>query len=143
MTKLLVSCALAVISFAVAPLSLMAEAQCRLGNATLKGTYLISISGTGWIKGVGLVAAVGEHTWDGQGHTVATYTLSANGTILRGVTVTGTYTVNPDCTGSLAESDGSTYDFVVAPDGRTETWISTGADTVISGTEVRLSHDEP
>ena len=137
MKKLLASCALAAMSFALAPLAAMAaEAQCPLRNATLHGTYVVS--GTGTIVGVGPIAAVGEHTYDGQGHTVATYTLSVNGTIIKGVTVTGTYTVNPDCTMSLAESDGSTYDFVVAPDGRTTTWINTGTGTVVSGTEVRL-----
>lgn len=98
------------------------------------------VYGTGTIVNVGPIAAVGEHTYDGQGHSVATYTLSVNGTIISGATVTGTYTVNPDCTMSLAESDGSTYDFVVASDGRTATWIQTSTGTVISGTEVRLSH---
>jgi len=52
--------------------------------------------------------------------------------------VTGTYTVNPDCTGSHAESDGSHYDYVVAPDGNTVTWIKTDAGAVVGGTEVRL-----
>lgn len=139
MTKLLASCALATISLAVAPMSLRAaETPCLLQNATLHGTYVVY--GTGTIVGVGPIAAVGEHTYDGQGHTVATYTLSVNGTIIRGVTVTGAYTVNPDCTMTLSESDGSTYDFVVAPDGRTATWINTGSGTVVTGTEVRLSH---
>jgi len=139
MRKLLVSCALAAISLAVAPLTLMAaEVPCPLQNATLHGTYVVY--GTGTIVGVGPIAAVGEHTYDGQGHSVATYTLSVNGTIIKGVTVTGTYTVNSDCTMSLAESDGSTYDLVVAPDGHMDTWINTGSGTVVSGTEVRLSH---
>ena len=86
---------------------------------------------------VGQVAALGEHTWDGQGKTVATNTISANGTILH-VTVTGTYTVNADCTASLAESDGSHYRFVVAPDGNTASWIEIDPGTVVSGTEARL-----
>ena len=54
--------------------------------------------------------------------------------------VTGTYTVSPDCTASHAESDGSHYDYVVAPDGNTVTWIKTDPGTVVSGTEVRLRH---
>jgi hypothetical protein len=139
MKKLLASCALAAISFVVAPLAATAAAtQCTLQNATLHGTYVVS--GTGTIVGVGPIAAVGEHTYDGQGQSVATYTVSVNGTIIRGVTVTGTYTINRDCTMSLSESDGSTYDLVVAPDGRTTTWINTGTGTVFMGTEVRLSH---
>jgi len=129
--------ALVVFTAALAPQALRAaEALCPLGNATLRGTYVVS--GTGTIVGVGSIAAVGEHTYDGRGHTVATFTLSVNGTIMRGVTVTGTYTVNADCTATLAESDGNNYDFVVAPDGRMTTWINTGTGTVVSGTEVRL-----
>jgi hypothetical protein len=54
------------------------------------------------------------------------------------VTVTGTYTVNPNCTASLAESDGSHYKFVVAPDGNTASWIEIDPGTVVSGTEVRM-----
>jgi hypothetical protein len=137
MRKLLVTCTLAVMAFAMAPQALKAnDARCPLLNATYHGTYLIS--GTGTIVGVGPVSAVGEVTFDGQGHSVATYTVSVNGSIFRGVTVTGTYTVNPDCTGTHEESDGSHYDFVVSPDGNTASWIRTDAGTVLSGTEVRL-----
>jgi hypothetical protein len=137
MRKLFASCALVVITFALAPQVLnAADAQCPLGNATLHGTYVVS--GTGTIVGIGLIAAVGEHTWDGRGNTSASNTISVNGTILKGVRVTGTYTVNPDCTASLVESDGSHYDFVVAPDGNTATWIKTDAGAVVTGTEVRL-----
>jgi len=112
-----------------------ADARCPLLNATLNGTYVVSGSGT--ITGVGQVTALVEHTWDGQGHTVATNTISANGNILH-VTVTGTYTVNPNCTASLAESDGTHYKFVVAPDGNTASWIEIDPGTVVRGTEVRL-----
>jgi hypothetical protein len=137
MRKLFAFCALAGITVALAPQVLnAAESQCPLGTATLKGTYVVS--GTGMVVGVGSVTAVGLHTWDGQGKTVAAYTLSVNGNIYRGVTVTGSYSVNPDCTGSLTESDGSHYDFVVLPDGNKATWIRTDAGTVVSGTEVRL-----
>jgi hypothetical protein len=137
MKNLLVACALLVMTSAVAPKALKAAgAQCPLGNGTKHGTYVVH--GTGTIVGLGPLAAVGEITYDGQGHSIATYTASVNGTIHKGVTVTGTYTVNPDCTGSHAESDGSHYDFVVSPDGNTATWISTDAGTVVTGTEVRL-----
>ena len=137
MTKLLATFAFAVVTLAVEPQALKAsDAQCPLLNATLHGTYVVSGSGT--IVGVGNISAVGEHTWDGQGNTVATYTASVNGTVYTGVMVTGTYSVNPDCTGSLAESDGSHYNFVVAPGGDTATWIRTDAGFVVSGTEVRL-----
>ena len=137
MTKLLASLAFAAMTLAVAPQAVKAsDAQCPLRNATLHGTYVVSGSGT--IVGIGPITAVGEHTWDGEGNTVATNTISVNGTVFTGVMVTGTYSVNPDCSGSLSESDGSHYNFVVTPDGNTATWIKTDSGAVVSGTEVRL-----
>lgn len=121
-------------AFAEVPLA--SSAQCPLGNATKSGTYLVS--GTGVIVGLGPISAVGEITYDGSGNSIATVTLTVNGTIHSGVTVTGTYTVNSDCTGSHSESDGAHYDFVVTPDGNTASWIEVDSGTVVSGTEVRL-----
>jgi len=117
-----------------------AEALCPLQNATLRGTYLSH--GTGIIVGVGPISAVGTATYDGNGNTTNTFTASLNGTIDKGVTVTGTYTVNPDCTGSLAQN-GSHYEFVVAPDGSTVFWIATDTGLVFSGSQVRMRRDQP
>lgn len=127
--------ALVAISFALCPQSLHAGPLCPLGDATLHGTYIVS--GTGTFGGVS-IAAVGEITWDGQGNTTATYTASQGGSIHKGVTVTGTYHINPDCTGSHAESDGTHYDFVASPQGSGSTWISTDSGAVVIGTTVRL-----
>lgn len=115
-----------------------ADAQCPLQNATLHGTYMVL--GTGTVVGVGPVSAVGVIIYDGKGNSVNTFTASVNGAIYRGVTVTGPYAVNRDCTGTLAQSDGTNYDFVVAPDGSTVNWIETDAGAVVSGTEVRFRH---
>jgi len=141
MTKLLISCALAAITFTSAPQALKAadtDGQCPLLNATLRGTYMVNGGGT--VLGVGPVTAVGTITYDGKGNSVNTFTVSMNGAISRGVTVTGPYTVKRDCTGSLAQSDGTNYDMVVAPDGSTVFWIETDVGTVVSGTEVRFRH---
>jgi hypothetical protein len=136
MRKHLAGYALAAITLALVPQILWAsDAQCSKLNATLHGTYIVSGGGT--IIGVGPVTALGQHTWDGQGSTVANNTISANGNVFL-ATVTGTFTINADCTGSLAESDGSHYNLVVSPDGNTLSWIETDAGTVLSGTEVRL-----
>jgi hypothetical protein len=138
MRKLFASGAVAIIAFALVPRAL--NAQCRSGNATLHGTYVVYGGGT--VVGVGSLTAVGLHTWDGQGNTVATYTVSVNGNIYPGVTVTGSYSVNPDCTGSLTESDGTHYNFVVLPNGNSSTWMRTDTGTVLSGTETRLRNRE-
>lgn len=75
-------------------------------NATLKGSFGYSSTGT-LLKSyvlppfAGPFAEVGIQTFDASsGTTSATATLSSNGNIVA-VTVTGTYTVNPDCTGTV------------------------------------------
>jgi hypothetical protein len=123
-------------TFASAPQALKAAAsdgECPLLNATLRGTYMVT--GTGTIVGTGPASAVGTITYNGKGNSSNTFTVSVNGAISRAVTVTGPYTVNRDCTGSLSQSDGTTYDFVVNPDGNTVFWIETDAGTVISGSK--------
>lgn len=140
MTKSLVVFALAAIAFGAAPQGLKAaDALCPLGNATLRGTYVSIASGT--LVGIGPVSAVGTLTSDGKGNSVNPFTVSVNGVISRS-TVTGTSTVNSDCTGSLTQSDGTHYDFVVTPDGSTFDWIETDAGTVLSGTARRLKHSK-
>jgi hypothetical protein len=127
---------------ALAPVSIIpqaragdAEAPCPGGNATLHGTYIVNGGGT--LVGLGPASAVGVITYDGSGRSVNTFTVSQNGSISKGVTVRGPYTVNPNCTGSLSQSDGTNYDFVVTADGSTVYWIETDAGTVVSGTEIR------
>jgi hypothetical protein len=75
-------------------------------NATLQGTFGYSSTGTLLPSYVprpfaGPFAEVGRQTFNGNGHTDATATLSSNGNISK-VTIEGTYVVNPDCTGSMA-----------------------------------------
>jgi len=139
MTKRLLIFALALTTFAAAPHSLKAadEALCPLGNATVHGTYMTQ--GTGSIVGVGPISVIGLMTFDGKGTGVLTSTSSLNGAISTG-TVSGPYTVNSDCTMTLTLSNGTHYDSVVAPDGRTADWIETDPGTIVSGAVMRLSH---
>jgi hypothetical protein len=141
MTKRFVILALAAITFAVSPQSLKAadeDALCPAGNATLSGTYVLR--GEGTIVGVGPVTVVGWITYDGMGNVVrSSMTASVNGTIST-FTVSGPYTVNSDCSGSV-EPSGQHYSMVVSPDGKTVNWIQTDPGTVSSGTEVRLRHE--
>jgi hypothetical protein len=127
-------CVLAVLGLALAPQAVKSAPLCPFGNATLHGTYVVS--GSGSVTGVGAVAAVGEVAFDGHGNSTATFTASFNGTI-KTISVPGTYTVNPDCTGTQVEVT-SHYFFVVTPDGNKTSWIETDPGTVLSGTIVRL-----
>ena len=80
-----------------------ARAQvCEHPNALLNGSF--AYTSTGALLPVyaqhfaGPFAEVGIQTFDGNGSTQATATLSANGNVQQ-VTIQGTYTVNADCTG--------------------------------------------
>jgi hypothetical protein len=71
-------------------------------NATVQGTF--AYTSTGYITAppsiAGPFAETGTQSFDGRGGTTAAVTSSQNGNILP-LTVTGTYTVNPDCTGTM------------------------------------------
>jgi hypothetical protein len=74
-------------------------------NATLHGSFGYTATGTLLPTAVpaplaGPFGEIGRQTFDGNGNTTATATINANGNIVN-VTIEGTYTVNPDCTGSM------------------------------------------
>jgi hypothetical protein len=77
---------------------------------------------------------IGRQTFDGKGNTEATATASFNGNILK-LTIVGTYTVNPDCTGSMTfnvSPAGITghADFVIGDDGDEIRTVDTDAGTI-------------
>ena len=93
-------------------------------NASLQGSF--GFTSTGTLLALppplaGPFAEVGRQTFDGNGNTDGTATASANGNIAK-LTLQGTYSVNPDCTGSMTlfvfELGGSfNADFVIDDDG--------------------------
>ena len=90
----------------------------------------------GDVGAVGAAAAdsVGN---DGLGNSSSVSTFSTNGKITRLDRVTGTHTVNADCTGSSVYSDGTRYDNFIAPDGSTLVFVQTNPGTVAAGFEPR------
>jgi len=108
--------------------------QCS--NATLDGSFGFTSTGTIFNPSASLFAQVGRQTFDGNGNTDATATTSINGASFP-VTIKGTYTVNPDCTGSLTlhvSPVGITVhaDFVIASDGAELRAIVTDPGTVVT-----------
>lgn len=98
-------------------------------NVTLQGGFGFTSMGT--LIAVpapfaGPFTEIGRQTFDGSGNTDATATLSANGNIVTGVTLQGTYVVNADCTGSMT--------LFVSPLGQTS-HVDFVIDT--NGTEIR------
>jgi hypothetical protein len=113
-----------------------ADKECS--NATLKGAF--AYTNTGFITApapiAGLFAGVGIQNLDGNGGTTATAWVSQNGNILQ-VTIKGTYTVNPDCTGTLTLQISplgitSHAVFVIDADGAEFRAINTDAGSVIT-----------
>jgi hypothetical protein len=94
-------------------------------NASLTGTFAYTLTETVIAPPsiAGPSAEVGTQTFDGKGATTGSATLSANGAIFQ-FTFAGTYTVNPDCTGTFTlqiASVGITQDvFFVIDDSGTE-----------------------
>jgi hypothetical protein len=114
-------------------------------NATLQGTF--AFTSTGFITAppafAGPVGEVGTQTFDGRGGTTGAATLSQNGNIVP-VTLTGTYTVNPDCTGTFTVQVAPggfplNVFFVIADNGSEFHGIETATGFVITRIARKLS----
>jgi hypothetical protein len=122
----------------------------RCSNASLRGSF--GYTSTGSLLPAyapppfaGAFAEIGRQTFDGRGNTEATATLSANGNIVR-VTVLGTYTVNPDCTGVMTLDVSPlglriNADFVIVRDGAE--FEAIGTDEGVVETRVYKKQDRP
>jgi hypothetical protein len=116
-----------------------ADEHKECSNATLHGSFGYTITGFSFSAPpplAGAFAQVGRQTFDGNGNTAATATTSLNGNVLP-VTLEGTYTVNPDCTGSFTITIfpiGLTQhiDFVIDDDGREFRAISAESGDVLT-----------
>ena len=108
--------------------------QCS--NASLVDSFGFTGTGTVFDPSASLFAQVGRQTFDGKGNTEATATTSVNGASFP-VTIKGTYTVNPDCTGFLTlhvSPVGITVhaDFVIVSDGEEFRAIVTDPGSVVT-----------
>ena len=72
-------------------------------NTSVSGSFGYTSVGTLIGTEAGPFVQVGRQTFDGKGNTNATATTSVNGNSFP-VTISGTYSVNPDCTGSMTLS---------------------------------------
>ncbi len=99
-------------------------------NATLEGRHGLTLTGTIFARGV--VGAVGVLTFDGEGNQSYAATAVFEDTGLSHVNLAGTYTVNPDCTGSSELGEGTTFDFVIVDGGKEILQIATRVDRVVT-----------
>ena len=88
------------LALGIAPKAKAVDLGCS--NSSLRGTFAYTSTGTVTSPPAlaGPIAEVGTQYFDGNGGTTGAATLSANGTVYQ-LTITGTYTVNSDCTGTF------------------------------------------
>jgi len=86
-------------------------------NATLKGQYADTETGTATVSGVPVpFAALEITTADGKGNISGTRTLVVDGTVST-ETVSATYSISSDCSGTFSYASGVTKSIAVQQDG--------------------------
>jgi len=83
--------------------------------ASLNGNYGQVLRGE--VLGLGPIVAVGVTTFDGRGHFVADQTVNLNGNVQQ-APLTGTYTVNSNCTGIADAVGAGLHSFVIIDGGK-------------------------
>ena len=108
--------------------------RAKCSKATLKGTYLFAADGVE-IKGDDQLpfSYAGYEVFDGQGKVKQVFTLNINGKkVIRNETISGTYTVKANCTGTATYADGSRFDQFIAPDGSELTFVGTHPERLVT-----------
>jgi len=87
-------------------------------DATLKGQYAATITGTVTVSGV-LVpfARLAIFTADGKGNISGTGTDVVDGSVSTDLPLTATYTINSDCSGTITTASGVTNNLAIKQDG--------------------------
>ena len=123
------------------PEQALSDKPCSL--QTLKGTYLYHCAGVQLVNGQ-LVhfAFAGKDQYNGDGTMSGVYSLSDTSAISHHVSYTGTYTVNPDCTGTFTTTDENGVvvhaDLFFGRDGEEVNFLLTDPGVVDAGVERRV-----
>ena len=120
-------------------------------NLTIKGTYAFTIHGTVFLPGGApplLVDGLAKTTFDGNGNLTQLDAVAVNGNVAPGwASNTGTYSVNPDCTGTFTVTNGNQppvhLQMIVAQSGNTihDMVIDPGFATTAEADRVRIPQD--
>src|SRR5882762_8357065 len=92
----------------VASSTLMSHAS-TCSNSTIRGSYAFTIHGQVFLPNGStlLIDGLAKTTFDGDGNLKQLDAVAANGNVAPGWRVsTGTYSVDPDCTGTVTVSNG-------------------------------------
>jgi hypothetical protein len=110
---------------------------------TLKGAYVYHCAGVQLVNGQPVhFAFAGKDHYNGDGTMSGVYSLSFNGALSQKVSYTGTYTVNPDCTGAFTTVDENGVvvhaDLFFGRDGEEVSFVLTDPGVVDAGVERRV-----
>jgi hypothetical protein len=114
------------------------SSRAKCSEATLKGTYLFAQNGVE-IKGNDQkpFAIAGHDVFDGKGKVKGRASGNLNGETFRNSSLSGTYTVKANCTGTFTFTDGTRYDIFLAPDGSKFAFVRTNPEIVTAGFELQ------
>jgi len=117
-------------------------------DSTIQGTYAFTIHGQVFLPGgaILLIDGLAKTTFDGKGNLTQLDAVAVNGNLAPGWTSnTGTYSVNPDCTGTFTVTNGNQppvhLQMIVAQSGNTIHDIVTdpGYATTAEADRVRIA----
>jgi len=144
MSSLAFACALVCLVAVIAPgtsapARAAADAQvCSVGM--LKGLYLTTFDGYANLAGNHLVpkALMEGKRFNGDGTWVDEFaTVNIGGTFFDATGAAGTYTVAPDCTGTVSAGVGLSFNIYVGPDGQ-KVWFAQTEGGLTAGTAERV-----
>jgi hypothetical protein len=110
---------------------------------TLRGTYVFSANGFNIVAGIAQPKAIVEVIdFNGDGTlSVPAATRSVNGAVARSLPGVGTYTVEDDCSGTIA-FEGPTFDIFILRNAEAISMIQTSPNTVFQGTATLRSREQ-
>jgi hypothetical protein len=138
------------LTLALAASSTLAAHAGACSNSTIQGNYAYTIHGQVFLPDGStlLIDGLARTTFDGKGNLTELDAIAANGNMAPGwVPNTGTYSVNPDCTGTITVTNGNQplvhLQMVVAQSGNTihEMTIDPGFATTAEGERLRAPQD--
>jgi hypothetical protein len=129
--------------------SVMAHAS-ACSNSTIQGTYAFTIHGQVFLPDGStlLIDGLAKTTFDGKGNLTQLDAVAVNGNVPPGwASNTGTYSVNPDCTGTFTVTNGSQspvhLQMIVAQSGKTihDMVVDPGFATTAEADRVRIPQE--
>ena len=139
-----------VLTLVMAASSTLTAHASACSNSTITGTYAFTIHGTVFLPDGStlLIDGLAKTTFDGKGNLTQLDAVAVNGNVAPGwASNTGTYSVNPDCTGTFTVTNGSQppvhLQMIVARSGKTihDMVIDPGYATTAEADRVRIPQE--